>query len=101
MNNINAINKWFYFSMNYKSDYYDWTTMYGEKKQDYLPTFIMEVKWACSLDHIIGKWNYILYDYNGYARMNKFYGELDSTNRKLLLEWVLENYNDDPKIIKE
>ena len=30
--------------------------------------------------------------------MTKFYAELDGNNRKLLMGWVLNNYNDEQKL---
>lgn len=94
---IQAIQKFFYFSMNYQSRWYNWETIFGEKRTDYLPDFIMSVNWGCNRPHMIGKWMSIE-DSDSYGRMNRFYAELDNRNRKALLEWVMANYNDEPKL---
>lgn len=91
-----AVNKFFFFALNYASDYIEYES-FGEKKKDVLPTFFKDIKWTCNTSHIVGKWKSVE-DGDGYGRMNRFMGELDSRNRKLLIEWVLNNYNGEQRL---
>lgn len=78
---LDAINKWFFFCMNYPHD------------------FIQSV-WADTpglAAHFESKFNGI-YDSRGSdAAMTVFYAELSWGNRKKLLDWVLENYSGEQK----
>jgi len=95
----NAINKWFYFSMNYPVKYHNkLNTDLGDVENIVLPTFITEIKWGCGLKHMIEKWQYVEDKWSASARMNEFYMGLDCGNRKRLLEWVMDNYNDECKL---
>lgn len=87
---MSSIEKFFYFSMNYKSDFFKWNNMWGEEKCGYLPLFIMNISWSCNRDNIINKW-LNLKDTDSYGNMNRFYAELDSKNRALLEEYVINN----------
>ena len=85
---MSDIEKFFYFSLNYKTDYYKWTDLWGDEVSAYVPTFIMEIDWACGKNHIISKWKGIE-ENDSWGRMNRFYAELDGSNRRLLEEYVL------------
>lgn len=77
-----AINKWFYFSMNYT---------YG---------FIEKV-WGDTpmlAEHLRGKFEGLCRYHDSYGAMNAFYAELDWDNRVKLMNWVMENYNDEQRI---
>lgn len=95
---IIAINKWFYFAMNYETISHEWESISGERRVEYLPRFLKEAKWTCNLDHMLAKWNMATQSKNPYAYLMNFYAELDEANRKALLEWVMENYNGERKI---
>ena len=90
---MNNIQKWFKFSMNYESKWYKWTSMFSVPHTDYLPVFLMECKWHCGLDPIIGKWLSIE-ESDSYGRINRFYADLDNKNREILIEWFNQNYSD-------
>ena len=86
---MSSIEKFFYFSMNYHTEYYKWTNLWGDEVSAYVPTFIMEIKWTCGKDHIVSKWKSIE-DCDSWGRVNRFYAELDGDNRKLLEDYVNE-----------
>lgn len=43
-------------------------------------------------NHIKQKFNNVYEKYGASAAVNRFYFELDSNNRKLLLNWINDNY---------
>lgn len=98
---IMAINKWLYYGWNYKVVTHTWNNGTGRMKTKTLPQFLVEAKWTCNLDHMIGKWEDAVQCDNPNAYLNKFYAELDNTNRKILIEWVMKNYNGEMKIIND
>lgn len=80
---MKEINKWVYWCYNY-TDPKEW---------------IYQIWSGCIADHIYAKFKR-LYEIFGYRSvMQDFYTELDKENRKLLLQWVLDNYNDEPKLM--
>jgi len=95
---INAINTFFFHAMNFTSTEYV-HRFTGETI--YIPTFIAKSNWACNVEHMIDKWNNAYNVAGCYGAMNKFYGELDSSNRIALINWVLENYHDCRDLISE
>ncbi len=85
---MSDIEKFFYFSLNYKTNYYKWINLWGVEVSDCVPTFIMEINWTCGKDHMISKWESIESN-DSWGRMNRFYAELSGSNRRLLEEYVL------------
>lgn len=96
---IQAINKWVFFGWNYSLTDYEWTSVNGERKREVVPQFLAEVKWTCNFDHMLSKWHIATQDGKADSYLVKFYAELGTENRHMLLEWVLANYNDEQKII--
>ena len=94
---IIAINKWLFFGWNYGLSPY--TMSDGTVK--YIPYFLMQAKWTCNLDHMIGKWNRAIKCDNPDAYLTRFYAELDMSNRQALIEWVMDNFNDEQTIINQ
>ena len=47
---------------------------------------------------MIDKWNEACRPRNTDAYLVKFYANLDNDNRRILLEWVLQNYTDERKL---
>lgn len=98
-----AVNKFFYFAMNYPFANVTYKTFDGEKTE-YLPSFL-NAEWCCNTAHIVSKWKSACikcYDEDGYptyndsyGTINRFYAELDGGNRMALLKWVNENYKHD------
>lgn len=79
---LRAINKWVYWCMNYTSD------------------FIGKV-WADEpwlVAHLESKFDHYWKTYGSDAVMNVFYCELDGSNKKKLMAWVMDNYNDEQKL---
>ena len=76
LNDKYAINKWIFFTFNYPYDF-------------------IERCWSdapMTVSHIREKFN----SYDG--DVNRLYCELDKVNSDKLLEWVLDNYNSEPKL---
>ena len=91
-----AINKWFYYAMNYHVVAVEVSTFEGDKTM-MLPDFFNAFpKYLRS--HIASKWEYGYDTYGSRAALMWLYGELDWTNRKLVIEWVMENYHGEQKM---
>lgn len=93
---MQAINKWFYYAMNYRVVEVEVATFDGDKIK-MLPDFFNALPKHMRV-HFASKWNYGYETYGSRAALMWFYGELSSNYRKLLMEWVLENYNDEQKL---
>lgn len=93
---IKAINKFFYYSMNYPCIRFEYDTYAGTTKSEYLPDFFKAFPYHL-LQHFADKWRGITRDARGdsYGFINKFYAELDSTYRAEMLKYIMENYNDE------
>lgn len=98
---IKAINKWIFFGWNYPSIEHEWTNIRGEKKFEVVPVFLTEIKWTCNFDHILSKWHIATRTKNSNAYLVEFYAELGNENRRLLLKWVIDNYNDERTICED
>ena len=96
-NSMTAINKWVYYAFNYNVVEVEIMNYDGTRNTEYLPdcfnAFPIHLR-----KHLAGKWNAYYEKYGSRAVMNTFYCELDGTNRQLLMEWVLNNYNDEQKL---
>jgi len=93
---MQAINKWFYYAMNYRVVEVEVGDHNGTRTE-YLPDFFNAFPlWLRG--HLAGKWNALYEDYGSRAVLMAFYGELSSNYRKDLMAWVLENYNDEQKL---
>lgn len=95
---IQAINKWVFFGWNYSCVSHEWTSVNGEQKREAVPKFLTEIKWTCNFDHMLSKWHIATRDGNADSYLVRFYAELGSENRQLLLEWVMKNYDDEQNI---
>ena len=93
---MQAINKWFYYAMNYpvvEVEVADFDGTQTEYLPDFFNAFPMHLR-----KHLARKWNYGYDTYGSRAALVWFYGELSSNYRKDLMAWVLENYNDERKL---
>lgn len=93
---MQAINKWFYYAMNYRVvevEVADFDGNHTEYLPDFFNAFPLHMR-----KHLAGKWNSLYEDYGSRAVLMAFYGELSSNYRKDLMLWVLENYNDEQKL---
>lgn len=88
-----AINKWMFHGWNYESVSMTITTPGGITDTVCVPQFLKEVKWTCHISHMLEKWRRATRTQDPDTYMTKFYADLDDNNRKLLLEWVVQNYN--------
>ena len=93
---MTAINKWFYYAMNYNvvemevENFDGTTTMYLPDCFNAFPKTLRA--------HLAGKWDFLYEKYGSRAVLMAFYAELSSNYCKDLMEWVLNNYNDEMKL---
>lgn len=93
---MQAINKWFYYAMNYNVVQVEVETFDGTKKI-YLPDCFNAFPKTLRA-HLAGKWDFLYNKYGSRAVLMAFYAELSSNYRKDLMEWVLNNFNDEQKL---
>ena len=92
-----AINKWFYYAMNYNVVEILVPTLDGEESTMWLPDFFNAFPKSIRA-HFASKWNSIYEFYGSDAVLMRFYAELSTNYRIMLMEWVLNNYNDEQKL---
>ena len=92
-----AINKFFFYAMNYPCGPITYKSIDGTEKKAYLPSFFKAFP-PYLVEHLKGKWEYACDNYGGYGAMMKFYGELDGSNRNLMLNYIIDNYNGEQRI---
>lgn len=90
MTQTEIVTKWFYYCMNYSLVECFHTIL---NKPCYVPDVVANAEWHCNRDHMINKW------YGAVRRANDpasnipyFFAELDTTNREIMINWVMENY---------
>ena len=87
---MTAINKWFYYAMNYNHKKMEVRTFSGVEDK-YLPdcfeAFPLHIR-----QHFLEKWNALYETYGCRAVLAAFFNELSDTYRIPLMEWVLEHY---------
>lgn len=93
---MTAINKWFYYAMNFNVVPIEVETFDGVKTE-YLPDCFNAFPKSMR-GHFANKWNYGYKEYGSRGVLMWFYGELSTNYRKDLMEWVLNNYNDEQKL---
>lgn len=91
-----AINKWFYYAMNYPVVEVEVVDFDGTKKE-YLPDCFNAFPKTLRA-HLAKKWDTLYGLYGSRAVLMAFYAELSPNYRKDLMEWVLNNYNDEQKL---
>ena len=91
-----AINKWFYYAMNYNVIKMEVSSFDGDKEM-YLPDCFLAFPKHIRL-HFAGKWDALYNDYGSRAVLMAFYAELSDNYRKDLMAWVMDNYNDEHKL---
>ena len=94
---IIAINKWFYYAMNYNVVGMLVKDFEGERTE-YLPDCFLAFP-PYLRKHLAGKWESLYESYGSRAVLMAFYAELSPSYRKDLIKWVMENYNDEQKMI--
>lgn len=91
-----AINKWIYYTLNYNVvdvEVQDFDGTHTELLPDCFNGFPMHMR-----KHLAGKFSEYYDSVGSYGVMTKFYANLDKNYQKLLMEWVLNNYNDEQKM---
>lgn len=96
---MEAINKFLFFSWNYPSDYHTWDTFGGGTTTKLVPVFLIRAEWTCPFPHMYGKWLHAINCDDAHAYLPRFYAELDTTNRQALLDWIMNNYNGERKLL--
>lgn len=87
-----AINKFLFYSWNYRFVTAKAKDIYGQVNNIEIPEFIAKVHWTFGINHAVDKWRNATQAVNPEAYLPKFYQELDDINREALVEWILENY---------
>jgi hypothetical protein len=87
-----AINKFFYYAMNYPLVEIEFPSIGGGKRKEYLPSFFNAFP-PHLIEHLCGKWKEAVGSTDSYGFLMKFYAELDGTNRNLMLNYIMDNYN--------
>ena len=98
---IIAMNKLIGFICNMPYDYVTYQIPWsGETKLDWLPKFIKDVKWNCNTEHIVSKWKKYVKDSSDYPdkAFILFYYALDTKNSRALLNYIIDNYDDERSI---
>lgn len=90
-----AINKWFYYAMNYNVVEIEVEDFDGTKKE-YLPDCFNAFPKTLRA-HLAKKWDTLYGLYGSRAVLMAFYAELSDNYRKDLIQWVMDNYNDEHK----
>lgn len=91
-----AINKWYYYAMNYNVVPIEVSTFEGEVTM-MLPDFFKALPKSMR-KHFAEKWNYGYETYGSRAALMWFYGEISGDYRKDIMAWVLDNYTDEVKL---
>lgn len=92
-----AINKFFFYAMNYPMVEVEYKSIDGTTNIKYLPSFF-QVFPKYIIAHLVSKWEYAYEQCGCYGAIMKFYGELDSNYRNMMLNHIIETYNDEQKI---
>lgn len=93
-----AINKFLFFSWNFSmtvvKDFAGGTSQLVS-----VPKFVADVPWTFGLHHAVNKWQEVVKNHTDpYSYVPAFYATLDSTNRRLFLDYVIEFYNDKQRL---
>lgn len=86
-----AVNKFIFFTWNYKMCMAISHTPCGNERKALVPEFVAKAKWTFGVDHAINKWMQIENTVSTNMVMD-FYKDLDNTNRKIFVDWVMDNY---------
>lgn len=98
---ILAVNKFMFYSWNFNSVCVEYDNGWGKHIQRVLPEFIWALReqWPCNFDHIVDKWDGVCKDSDTpYDLLPLFYARMGSESRRIMLTWILQNYNDEQNI---
>ena len=93
---IIGTNKFFFYAMNYPLVKITFPSIAGGNKTEYLPSFFKDFP-PHIIEHFVGKWKSAC-DQGSYGAIMYFYGQLDGSYRKIMLEHIMNNYTDEQKI---
>lgn len=79
-----AINKWMFFCYNYPYNFIE--SVWGKREMFNLT------------DHLTKKFDDLYQSKGAYGVIPAFYAELDGSNKIKLMEWVMDNYNDEQRL---
>jgi len=86
-----AVNKFFFYAMNYPMVEVEYPTLFDGMQKKYLPSFFKAFE-PYLVQHLIGKWESAYERRGSYGAINDFYGELDGTQRAKMLKYINETY---------
>ena len=92
-----AINKFFFYAMNYPCVPITYKSIDGTEKKAYLPSFFKAFP-PYLVEHLKGKWECACSQCGSYGAMMKFYGELDGDNKIRMLNHIIDTYNGEQKL---
>lgn len=93
---ISAINKFFFYAMNYRVVPVEVSTFDGDKEMmlpDFFNAFPKYVR-----AHMACKWKFGYETYGSRAALMYLYGELSNNYCQDVLVWIMENYHDERKL---
>ena len=74
--------------------YYLYNAPMEREGKYYYPNVVLKADWSCGRDHIMDKWaKYFLENHDIAQTLLTLYANLDSKNRKVFTDWVMENYH--------
>lgn len=86
-----AIKKWMFYAWNFHSKEFQINDR-DTGNTMYLPTVFEALESSKMFYHLVSKWVGIANKKGGTQGLLEFYFELDESNRKLMVEWVINNY---------
>ena len=94
---IQGMNKMFFYAMNMPFIQTTYSMPWDDKKTktEWLPNFIEGVDWTCNKAHIVGLWKDASEQGGYFGKFMAFYSYLDNKNRKALLDYIIETYNNE------
>lgn len=96
-NQLIAINKFFFYAMNYPMVEVTFKSITGVQRREYMPSFFKAFP-PHLIEHLWGKWQECCECTDSYGYLMKFYGQLDGSNRNLMLNYIMDTYNDEGRI---
>lgn len=93
-----SINKFIFYSLNYQTIVFKVKDDNDKDENRYLPDFFTAFYGESIFNHLADKWVDSSNKTDGYGRVIRFYTELSSELRKKMLDYIINNYNDEQKI---
>lgn len=87
---MQGVHRWLFYCWNFQSERYT--------DGMYYPTVIMQAEWTCNREHIMAKYMHSLDKVGSEFALMDLYGELDTNNRRVMLDWIMSNENHATKL---